>query len=84
MQAAKAAALVLAAPDGRDVTLINCDGAQCSWPVSIPATMIGCRAGERVKEKLQDSNSTQLLNISFQEQQVSRLRATTVLIITFH
>ena len=63
----------MAAPKGSDVTLIDCEGPECGWPLSIPATMIGHEAGEHLREKLLDSTAPQLLSVSFQEQQVSAL-----------
>ena len=37
------------AAEGHDVTLLECQGAECGWPLSTPATMIGHAAGQSIK-----------------------------------
>lgn len=49
VQEAKAAAVIMAASEGNDISLIDCDGAECGWPLTIPATMIGHTAGQSIK-----------------------------------
>ena len=49
MQDKKAIAVVIAAAKGHDVTLINCKGEECSWPLTIAASMIGHDAGQQIQ-----------------------------------
>ena len=44
-----ALAVIIAAAKGQDVTLINCEGEECSWPLSIAATMISHKAGQQIQ-----------------------------------
>lgn len=76
-QKSKATAVIIAAPQGQDVTLINCKDQECTWPLSIPATMIGYQAGQDILEVLNGSTSllskaaeSQPLQATFHEQQV--------------
>ena len=48
-QEAKATAVIMAAAEGHDVTLIECQGAECGWALSTPATMVGHAAGQSIK-----------------------------------
>ena len=48
LQESRAIAVVIAAPQGRDVFMINCKEEECTWPLSIPATMIGNTAGQQL------------------------------------
>lgn len=48
-QESKATAVIIAAPKGQDVTLINCKDQECTWPLSIPATMISYQAGQDIQ-----------------------------------
>lgn len=45
VQDAGAAAVIFAAPEGHDVSPINCKDQECMWPLSTPATMISHDAG---------------------------------------
>ena len=48
LQESRAIAVIVAAPKGHDVLLINCQEEECTWPVSTPATMIGYEAGQQL------------------------------------
>ena len=47
-QEGSAVAVIMAAPKGQDVYLINCKDEECSWPLITPATMIGHEAGQQL------------------------------------
>lgn len=73
----KAVAVVIAAAKGHDVTLINCKGEECNWPLSIPASMIGHDAGQQIQAQMLGNVTSpsadqagQRLQLAFQEQQV--------------
>ena len=39
----------MAAAQGSDISLIECHEAECGWPLSIAATMIGYAAGQSIQ-----------------------------------
>lgn len=48
LQESRAVAVIIAAPQGHDVFMINCKEEECTWPLSTPATMIGYEAGQQL------------------------------------
>ncbi len=58
LQENKAVAVIIAASQGQDVTLINCKEEECAWPLAIPATMVGHQAGLDILVSSQNLDSS--------------------------
>ncbi|KAK9816886.1 hypothetical protein WJX72_006713 [[Myrmecia] bisecta] len=71
-QAANATAVLIAAPEGRDVDLMTCEGAECSIPLTTPASMIPHAAAAQLQDAYnQGVTSGQQVSVMFNTKQVA-------------